>query len=197
MSEIAHDKQREKEVQRQKYGLPEKSCHFHGTTCTSHRTQHITSPHFALVNCQAYGLGPRNQPHCQQGQEWILQVIFPPPQVNPAYPLHNLPHISLVQVFRWGPEGSKYQSVMMHRTKHTLPHSLFQLFSLQVPLKTKSRKHLQSAAGRKNAHRGQICRAKRCHFSLHLCQRHKEDKSGETQWKEGNDKNSEGKKYIF
>lgn len=155
-----------------------------------HHAGHTTS-HLSLASCQAYGLGPRNQPPlARSGIDSAGQIL-------PTLLLLILSITCLTSAlcrYSGGPETSKYQSVMMHRTKHTLPHSLFQPFSLQVPLKTKSRKHLQSAAGRKNAHRGQICRAKRCHFSLHLCYRQEEDQSGETLGKEGNGKNSEEKK---
>lgn len=113
-----------------------------------HHAGHTTS-HLSLASCQAYGLGPRNQPPlARSGIDSAGQIL-------PTLLLLILSITCLTSAlcrYSSGPETSKYQSVMMHRTKHTLPHSLFQLFSLQVPLKTKSRKHLQPAAGRKNAH---------------------------------------------
>lgn len=74
----------------------------------------------------------------------------------------------------------------------------FQLFSLHVTLMAKSRQHLQLLlqAG-KNAPKGQICRVKRCHFSLRLYYRQEEGKAGEALGKEGIGRNSAGKKDIF
>lgn len=161
MSEIANGKQREKEAQRQNYDLPEKRCHFHGTTMYII----LDIPHQipSVCSCQLSGLWTRTAKPApvlaRSGTDSAGQIL----------PRLFLLIFSTTCLTSDGPETSNSQSVMMHRTKHTLPHSLLQLFSLQVPLKTKSRKHLQSAAGRKNAHRGQICTAKRYHFSLHLC----------------------------
>ena len=66
-----------------------------------------------------------------------------------------------------GPETTAYQTLTMHRKKHTLPYTFFQLSSLHVTSMAKSRKHLQSLPWTgTNTHKGQTCRAKRCLFLL-------------------------------
>lgn len=78
MSEIANGKQREKEAQRQNYGLPEKRCHFNGTTMyiILDIPHHIPS----VCSCQLSGLWNRTQQAAPswQGQEQILQLKSSP-----------------------------------------------------------------------------------------------------------------------
>lgn len=148
---------------------PWKDAIFKVPLCTSYWTYHITFPQFALVNCQAYGLGPRNQPPCTLARSEIDSAG----QILPRLLLLILSTTCLTSAlcrYSGGPESSKYHSGMMHRTKHTLPHSLCQPFSLQVPLKTKSRKHLQSLllAGRMHTG-GKSAEQKGAISPLHLC----------------------------